>query len=110
MSIITLTTDWGLRDYYVPALKGQLMSLCPGVQVVDIAHEITHFDILQASYILSNCFDKFPPGTIHFIAMRGGKRSNYVNGDAPGYLLVKCRGHYFIGYDSGVFYLTLGDE
>jgi len=106
MAVITLTTNWGIRDYYVAALKGQLISLCPEAQIVDISHTIEHFDILEASYILSNCYDKFPPGTIHFIAMRGSPLPDANHG----YLLVKCRGHYFIGYDSGTFYLALGDE
>jgi S-adenosylmethionine hydrolase len=106
MAVITLTTDWGIRDYYVAALKGQLISLCSEAQIVDMSHTIEHFDILEASYILSNCYDKFPQGTIHFIGMRGSKQPDQPHG----YLLVKCRGHYFIGYDSGTFYLALGDE
>ena len=106
MKLVTLITDWGLKDYYVASLKARLISLYPDVRIIDISHNIDHFDILQASYILSNCYDKFPEGTVHLIAVRRGDRKSQDNG----YRLVKCKGHYFIGFDSGVFYLTLGDE
>src|SRR5689334_17727794 len=106
MSVITLTTDWGRRDYFVASLKGRLISLCPDTRIVDISHDINPFDVLQASFILSNCYDKFPEGTIHFIGMKG----NRLKDELKKYILVKCRNYYFIGYDSGIFFLTLGDE
>ena len=56
MSILTLTTDWGLRDHYVAAFKGEIIRRCTGLSVVDISHEIEHFNILEASFILKNTF------------------------------------------------------
>jgi S-adenosyl-L-methionine hydrolase (adenosine-forming) len=105
MPVITLTTDWGRRDHYLAAFKGHLFSLLPEAMVFDITHDVEPFDTLQASYVLQNCYDKFPDGTIHFIGLASGKSKT----ESQGYLLVKANNHFFIGYDNGIFYLTLGE-
>lgn len=69
MNIITLTTDFGEKDYSVGALKGQLYSLIPQARVVDISHQIEPYNILQASYILKNSYKYFPKNTIHIIGI-----------------------------------------
>ena len=105
MPIVTLTTDWGSRDHYLASFKGSLATHCPEVRVIDISNEVDHFDILQASFILKNCYEKFPPGTIHFIGVRGIDTRQKSNG----YLLVESNNHFFIGYDNGIFSLALDD-
>ena len=105
MPVVTLTTDWGSRDHYLASFKGMLATQSPGATVIDISNEVDHFDILQASFIVKNCFRKFPPGSIHFLGVRG----NETRQKSRGYLLIKCEGHYFIGYDNGIFSLTLDD-
>ncbi|MEO8087949.1 MAG: SAM-dependent chlorinase/fluorinase [Bacteroidota bacterium] len=105
MPIVTLTTDWGTRDYYLPSFKGMLATHCPNATVIDISNEVDHFDILQASFILKNCYEKFPEGTIHFIGVRGNDTRQKSNG----YLLIECKKHFFIGYDNGIFSLSLED-
>lgn len=106
MPTVTLTTDWGKRDYYLAAFKGRLISQCPDIRIVDISNEVDHFDILQASFILKNCYEKFPAGTIHYIGV-GGNESRHKS---DGYLLVECNKHYFIGFDNGVFSLALDNN
>ena len=108
MPIITLTTDWGLRDHHLAAFKGELMSRNPDVQLIDISHEIEHFDILQASFVIRNCFEKFPKGTLHFIGISGNIKQN-GDSDKRNFLMIKCADHYFTGEDSGIFSLILGD-
>ena len=56
MAIITLTSDWGLADYYLPAVKGTIFSALPDVNVVDITHNIEPFDIRSAAFIVKNCY------------------------------------------------------
>ena len=106
MPVVTLTTDWGIRDHYAAAFKGRLLSHIPGVQVVDISHSIATFDVLQASYILKNAFHHFPPGTIHYSGIKGKLPANAP----PELLIVECEGHFFVGTDSGLFSLVLGDK
>ncbi len=106
MPVITLITDWGRRDHYLAAFKGRLFFLLPQANVFDITHEVEPFDTLQASYVLQNCYDKFPEGTIHFVGLSSSKSKT----QSQGYLLIKANNHFFIGYDNGIFYLTLGES
>ncbi|HEX2617828.1 MAG TPA: SAM-dependent chlorinase/fluorinase [Flavobacteriales bacterium] len=99
MAIITLTTDMGLRDHYVAAVKGAILSQHPEAVIVDVSHQITPFDNGQAAFVLRNAYPEFPRGTIHIIG---------VNPEADGHtphLVVRHDGHYFIGADNGIFSL-----
>ena len=99
MAIITLTSDYGTKDYFTAAIKGALLNEAPDVQIVDISHEISPFNIEEAAYILKNAYHHFPQGTIHMIG---------IDAEAtPDKLHVVCKvdGHYFIGADTGIFSL-----
>jgi len=52
MPLITLTTDFGLQDAYVSALKAQLYYQLEAPEIVDISHLIEPFHIIQAAYVL----------------------------------------------------------
>lgn len=99
MPIITLTSDWGLKDHYLSAVKGSIYNKMPEANIVDISHEIPIFDILQASFILKNSCFNFPSGTIHIIAI------NTEESIETPHLVVKYAGQYFIGADNGIFAL-----
>jgi S-adenosylmethionine hydrolase len=103
MSIITLTTDMGLKDYYVGAVKGAIYSSLLEVTVVDISHEIHPFDIVHASFVLKNSYKEFPKGTIHIIGV------NPEDTEKSKHVVVQNNGHTFIGADNGIFSL-LFDE
>lgn len=100
MGIITLTTDFGLKDYYVAALKGSILTKNPNVQIIDVSHVISSFDIVQAAYILKNAFLHFPLGSIHILSV-----NNYHETLSP-YLIFEKNGHFFIGPDNGIFTLV----
>jgi S-adenosylmethionine hydrolase len=95
--IITLTTDFGLRDHYVGSVKGAILSIHRLVQLVDITHEIPPQDVLSAAYVLKECYGYFPKGTIHFAVVDPGVGS----GRKP--IVVEGRGHLFVGPDNGIF-------
>ena len=59
MAIITLTSDLGLKDYYVASVKGAILSQFPEAVIVDITHQIPAFDIIQTSIILKNCYKTY---------------------------------------------------
>jgi len=59
MSIITLTTDYGLKDHFVGALKGKILTEYPEARIIDISHNIDAFNTVEASYIISRLFE-FP--------------------------------------------------
>ncbi len=104
MPVITLTSDWGLTDHYVAAVKGAILSRLPGIVIVDISHQIRHFDIKHASFVIRNAFRQFPEGTIHIVAIDSVESLRHPH------VIVKAEGHYFIGADNGLFSLILDKE
>ncbi len=99
MAIITLTTDLGSRDFYQAALKGSILRMLPGVQIVDITHEIPAYNISHAAFVLKNVYNYFPENTVHLIGI------DSVFNEKTRYLALKYRGHYFVGADNGIFSL-----
>lgn len=99
MAIITLTTDFGTKDHSVGAVKGHILSEMPAVTIVDISHNISPFNILEAAYILKNAYHHFPAGTIHIIGVDSEPSPENKS------LIVALNGHYFIGGDNGIISL-----
>ncbi len=71
-AIITLTTDFGLADGYVAAMKGVILSINPEAKLVDLCHEIEPQNISQAAFILGTTHHFFPEGTIHVAVVDPG--------------------------------------
>lgn len=99
MAIITLTSDYGTKDYFTSAIKGAILSEAPEVQIVDISHKIAPFNIEEAAYILKNAYHHFPQGTIHMIGIDAEATPSKAH------IICKVDGHYFIGADTGIFSL-----
>jgi S-adenosylmethionine hydrolase len=95
--IITLTTDFGEADYFVPAMKGAIYSINPAVEIVDLTHLIPPHDIYAAAFTLMCCYKDFPRNTIHVAVVDPGVGSRR----RP--VMVMTDEHYFIGPDNGVF-------
>src|ERR1700753_948 len=67
MALITLTSDIGVKDYLIGAIKGQLLQLDPAFQLVDISHALSPFNYPQAAYVCRNAIRHFPAYTYHII-------------------------------------------
>ena len=96
MSIITLITDFGYKDQFVAQMKGEIYSNNPESQVVDISHNISPFNIMEAAYILENSYKSFPDNTIHIIDVDSEKNKEKKH------IIVKLDNHYFITSDNGI--------
>jgi hypothetical protein len=70
--IITLTTDYGTNDHLVGVLKGVILKINPEVQIVDITHGVTPFDLLDGAMAIANSYTYFPPRTIHVVVVDPG--------------------------------------
>jgi S-adenosylmethionine hydrolase len=70
--IITITTDFGLSDGYVAAMKGAILDINPEVNVVDICHNIKPQNVSQAAFVLSTAYPFFPKKTIHLVVVDPG--------------------------------------
>ena len=84
-------------------LKGRLLSLCKGVQIVDLSHSIESYNISQAAFVVKNAFHFFPKGSIHIITVNSEASSEHPH------VVVKYEGHFFIGADNGIFNLIFKD-
>jgi S-adenosylmethionine hydrolase len=104
MSIVTLTSDWGLKDHYLASVKGAFLRSIPGVTLVDISHQIPPFDLNQASFILKSAYKNFPEGSIHIVGV-----NTEASIEMP-HVLIKHQGHYFIGADNGIFALMFDED
>lgn len=104
MPVITLTTEWRPDDIYNGIIKGKLCSFCPGVTVIDNASSITPFNISHASFVIRNTFENYPRGSVHIICVHSEAQKG------EGYLIIKARGHFFIGTDNGIFNLILNSD
>src|SRR4051794_6375071 len=62
--IVTLTSNFGTRDFYVSAMKAVLLRHCPDVRLIDVTHEVPRHDILCGAITLERAVDGFLPGTI----------------------------------------------
>lgn len=96
MSIITLTTDYGLKDHFVGALKGKILSEYSEATIVDISHDIDPFNTTEASYIIGASYFSFPKGTVHLIGVdiERNKENQHI--------AMQWNDHYFICADNGI--------
>ena len=103
VSIITLTTDFGLKDSYVGAMKGAILEINPEVKIVDISHAVTPQNVREGAYVLGSAYRYFPKGTIHLAVVDPG-----VGTDRRA-LSIRGPDYYFIGPDNGVFSYVMSD-
>ncbi len=96
MAIITLTTDFGLKDHFVGAIKGTIYSELKEAKIVDISHAISPFNIQECAYILKNSYYTFPKGSIHIVGVDAEPSPENQH------IAVLVDGHYFIGANNGV--------
>jgi len=104
MPVITLTTEWRPDDIYNGILKGKLCSFCPGATIIDNASNIAPFNISHASFVIRNTFLNYPQGSVHIICVHSEAQKGAEH------LIIKSRGHFFIGTDNGIFSLILNAE
>jgi len=97
MKIVTLISDWKLKDPYVSMFKGAILSSIPDVTIVDISHAIPLFDIKQTAFILRSVYSTFPNDSLHIILTA----STFSSTEKP--ICVQYNNHHFLGYDNGIF-------
>ena len=66
--IITLTTDFGVSDPFVGIMKGVILGIVPGAQIVDISHDIRSYDVVEAAFLIDSAYGYFPEGAIHVVS------------------------------------------
>ncbi|CAN5484273.1 S-adenosyl-l-methionine hydroxide adenosyltransferase family protein [soil metagenome] len=96
MPVITFSSDIGLNDYLVGAIKGQLISAVPACTIADISHQLSPYDYQQAAYVCGNAFKYFPASTFHIIMV------NFFEKPPTHILLAEHNKQYIICPDNGM--------
>jgi len=103
VSILTLTTDFGLKNSFVGTMKGVIWGICPQAQIADISHTIEPQNVLEGAYTLWRAYPFFPAGTVHVAVVDPGV------GTARRPLAMRLGEHYFVGPDNGLFTPVIED-
>jgi len=104
LPIITLMSDFGLRDGYVASMKGVILEICPDARLVDISHLIAPQNIRSGAFVLYASYAYFPPGTVHLAVVDPGV------GTERGAIAIRTGASFFVGPDNGLFSLVLRKE
>ena len=104
MALVTFISDFGDKDYYVPAVKAKMLSINPQLNIVDISHSVSNFDLEHAAFILRSTFREFPKGTVHLVGIRTAGRMS------EGYLGARLEDHIFIGPNNGILSILSEQE
>jgi S-adenosylmethionine hydrolase len=102
--IITLTTDFGLKDAYVAEMKAVILGICANTTIVDITHKIEKFNIRMGAYVLASASQYFPKGTINLTVVDPGV------GTQRQPILIQTKHGYFVGPDNGVLALAVNSQ
>ncbi|MBN2245996.1 MAG: SAM-dependent chlorinase/fluorinase [Candidatus Aminicenantes bacterium] len=102
--VIVLLTDFGQKDYFVASMKGVILDINPHASIVDLSHEVSSYDILQAGFMLYASYAYFPQGTIFVSVVDPGV------GSSRRILLAGAAGRYFIAPDNGLLSLVFNKE
>lgn len=95
-TFITLTTDFGLTDGYVAAMKGVIYGINPEATIVDLCHNIQPQNIRQAAFVLGTAYAYFPSYTVHLVVVDPGV------GTSRRAIILKTPRAHFVAPDNGV--------
>jgi S-adenosylmethionine hydrolase len=106
--LVTLTTDFGLRDAYVAEMKGVMLGIAQAsgqsLHFVDVTHDVERHDITEGALALEAAAPFFPAGTVHLAVVDPGV------GTSRRGLAVRADGHLLVGPDNGLFTPFLAGE
>jgi S-adenosyl-L-methionine hydrolase (adenosine-forming) len=97
LTILTLTTDFGLKDGFPAVLKGVIWGICPDAKIADITHEISPQNILEGAFALWRAYSFFPPKTVHIAVVDPGV------GTQRRAFAAQMGEQFFVGPDNGIF-------
>jgi len=95
---ICLFTDFGWDDAYVAQIKGAILTIDPGARLLDLTHSVAPYNITEGAYLLDQCAQEFPAGTIFVAVVDPG-----VGTDRNPILIETTKEKYFVGPDNGLF-------
>ncbi len=101
MPILTVMTDFGIKDGNVGVMKGVIWNICPAAQIADLSHMVGPQNIREAALILARSAPYFPKGTVHLVVVDPGV------GTARRPMAARIGDAYYVGPDNGIITLLL---
>lgn len=98
--LITLLSDFGLKDPYVAEMKAAILTICQNARIIDISHMIEEFNVRMGAFVLASAAPYFPEGAIHVAVVDPGV------GTERRALLLQTNRAFYIGPDNGVLMLA----
>jgi S-adenosylmethionine hydrolase len=102
--MITLTSDFGLKDTYLAEMKGVILSINPNANIIDITHGVEKFNIRMGAFMLTSATPYFPKGTVHLAVVDPGV------GTERRAILVQTKQCFFVGPDNGILILAAQNQ
>jgi S-adenosylmethionine hydrolase len=100
VKIITLTSDFGLRDPYAAEMKAAILGICPHAVIVDVTHIVEKFNMLEGAFVLASATPYFPDGSIHVAVV------DPLVGTQRRPIIVETKRGFFVGPDNGILMLA----
>ncbi|MEK7268940.1 MAG: SAM-dependent chlorinase/fluorinase, partial [Nitrospirota bacterium] len=104
ISVVTLLTDFGERDYFVASMKGVILNINPQARIVDLSHQVGPQQVDEAAYLLKSSYRYFPDGSVHVAVVDPGV------GSARRPLLVTTSRYFFVAPDNGLLSYIYQEE
>jgi len=99
-SIITFTSDFGYQGHYTGEVKGVILGINPDAAIIDITHQVGAHNLLDAAYVVSQCYAPYPTRTVHLVVVDPG-----VGSSRPA-IVMEADHHFFVAPDNGVLSLV----
>ena len=96
MTVLSITTDFGITNGFVGVMKGVIYNIAPDVKIVDISHLISAQNVLEGAYAMWRAVPFFPPGSVHVGVVDPGV------GTKRRPIGARLGDHYFIAPDNGL--------
>jgi len=94
---IVFMTDFGTANDAVAICKAVMIGIAPDARIMDITHQVTPFQIGEASRILSGVTPYYPAGTVFVVVVDPG-----VGTSRKAVIVKTKKGQYFVVPDNGL--------
>lgn len=99
---VAFLTDYGSKDFYVGAVKGVMQGINPALQLYDLTHEVTPYDIHEGAVTLLLASRNWSSQTVFLAIVDPG-----VGTERRPIAVLASDGRIFVGPDNGLFTLVL---
>jgi S-adenosylmethionine hydrolase len=94
---IVFMTDFGTTNDAVAICKGVIVSIAPDVRIMDLTHQVTPFQIEEASRFLVGATPYYPSGTVFLVVVDPG-----VGTSRKAVIVKSKKGQFFVLPDNGL--------